>query len=640
MNNVLLDKIVITDEDIDNLEKSWGDVTFDDTRRDIIKDLSSFDVQAFPGAGKTTVLIAKLAILAEKWPYTTKGICVLSHTNVAREEIEYRLGNTNYGRKLLSYPHFIGTIHSFMDSFIALPWMKSNGYSINVIDTEIAVKRRFKKLPTRTRDYYFAYNNLNEYHCEASNFPIELKIPCGNTTTSYKDLYKCIETSFNEGYFTFNELLYFSKYALTQNTELTEIVRNRFPMLFIDEAQDTDKLQEQLLDLAFGKSEDVIIQKFGDGNQAIYSSTESKENTTFFPNEPIKTILNSKRFSDSIAKLSDSFSVISNGMVGDNDSFSKNDSKHTIFLFEKDKIENVISEYGELVLNCFTDKEIRDNLKYGVHVVGMIHNKEPADVNDEHFPLSIIDYNKSYSKKVYSKSYVPKTMLEYYQLANSNIIDGFDLFKKVNMIADGLRRYINIVSSVEIKSSKNILNSIVDSVSVEKQMDFRVKFKDLLELSFYDEKEWELSKNVIKDVVKEFFGVIYEDGDFLEWNNTEIGKIDTVTKRINVVNYNNAEGRSVPIKFGSIHSVKGKTHLSTLVVETFWYDHNINSVLKLICGKKPKTIPPRNNKRMKIHYVGLTRAKGLICLALPFDSINDEQKTKLKSFGWNIKEIL
>ena len=80
----LLSKIKITDEDIDKLEKVWGDVTFDKIRRDIIKDMTSFDVQAFPGTGKTTVLIAKLAIMAKKWPYSSKGICVLSHTNVAR----------------------------------------------------------------------------------------------------------------------------------------------------------------------------------------------------------------------------------------------------------------------------------------------------------------------------------------------------------------------------------------------------------------------------------------------------------------------------------------------------------------------------------------------------------------------------
>ena len=115
--------ISITDNDIDEIEQILGNVSFDSERRDIIKRLNTFDVQAYPGAGKTTLLVAKLAILAKKWPFTHKGICVLSHTNVAREEIESRLGDTELGRKLLSYPHFIGTIHSFADTFIGIPFV-------------------------------------------------------------------------------------------------------------------------------------------------------------------------------------------------------------------------------------------------------------------------------------------------------------------------------------------------------------------------------------------------------------------------------------------------------------------------------------------------------------------------------------
>lgn len=55
----------------------------------------------------------KLAILARKWRHPTSGICVLSHTNVAREEIQSRLGRTPVGHRLLHYQHFIDTIHTF-----------------------------------------------------------------------------------------------------------------------------------------------------------------------------------------------------------------------------------------------------------------------------------------------------------------------------------------------------------------------------------------------------------------------------------------------------------------------------------------------------------------------------------------------
>ena len=43
-----------------------GKHTFDETRVDIIKNDSSCYVQASPGSGKTTALLAKLVILANK----------------------------------------------------------------------------------------------------------------------------------------------------------------------------------------------------------------------------------------------------------------------------------------------------------------------------------------------------------------------------------------------------------------------------------------------------------------------------------------------------------------------------------------------------------------------------------------------
>ena len=85
-----------------------------DPRLPVLRSMDTLDIEACPGSGKTTLLVAKLAILARKWTQSRRGLCVLSHTNVARREIETSLGNTAAGQRLLSYPHFIGTIHGFV----------------------------------------------------------------------------------------------------------------------------------------------------------------------------------------------------------------------------------------------------------------------------------------------------------------------------------------------------------------------------------------------------------------------------------------------------------------------------------------------------------------------------------------------
>ncbi len=120
-------------------------------RKGVIQSKENMDVAACPGSGKTTVLIAKLAILAKKWKCRTRGVCVLSHTNAARKITETRLGNSIVGQRLLSYPHFIGTIHSFVNEFLASPWLRAQGYPIKMIDTDICENRRWSAIPWKAK---------------------------------------------------------------------------------------------------------------------------------------------------------------------------------------------------------------------------------------------------------------------------------------------------------------------------------------------------------------------------------------------------------------------------------------------------------------------------------------------------------
>ena len=79
------------------------------------------DLQAVPGSGKTTALLAKLLILERKLPFAdNSGILVLSHTNIAIDEIKHKI--KLYCPKLFRYPNFIGTIQSFVDEFLAIPY--------------------------------------------------------------------------------------------------------------------------------------------------------------------------------------------------------------------------------------------------------------------------------------------------------------------------------------------------------------------------------------------------------------------------------------------------------------------------------------------------------------------------------------
>lgn len=114
--------LTITDEDILLAEKVLlpGGKAFDDERRTVIKCLESKDVLACPGSGKTTALLAKLMALSRQLPLEgNKGICVLTHTNVAIDTIAQGAGLP--ADKLFEYPNHFGTIQSFVDRYLAIP---------------------------------------------------------------------------------------------------------------------------------------------------------------------------------------------------------------------------------------------------------------------------------------------------------------------------------------------------------------------------------------------------------------------------------------------------------------------------------------------------------------------------------------
>ncbi len=114
--------INITDADITYAERILlgENQHFDAERITFIKNLETIDLQAVPGSGKTTALLAKLLILEKYMPLDNNtGVLVISHTNAAVDEIQDRIGK--YCPKLFSYPNYVGTIQSFVDSFLAIP---------------------------------------------------------------------------------------------------------------------------------------------------------------------------------------------------------------------------------------------------------------------------------------------------------------------------------------------------------------------------------------------------------------------------------------------------------------------------------------------------------------------------------------
>lgn len=664
----------ICDDDIAWACKVMGlpEGAFDETRTFALKSPESIDIAACPGSGKTTLLVAKLAILARKWPYRRRGICVLSHTNVARREIEERLGNTAEGQKLLSYPHFIGTIHGFVNEFFGLPGLRFEGHHIAVIDDALCEKRRrglltqprFGALSTwitnkeKPSQFNPHPNNIvknlfvasADFAVENKNGEAPFKDASGPSARQLKALVKLVV---EDGFHRYDEpLRTWAPNLLNAFPHLLPALRHRFPILFIDEAQDNSELQSSILHRVFWEGDKPIVrQRFGDGNQAIYRSAYDNEGarTDPFPAPAIRhDIHNSHRFGERIAAFADPLSVDPQGLAGvgpDQRKVSAQvDDKHAIFLFDGGACDQVLPTFSRYLGEVFNEDALR---KGSFVAVGAVH-KRPDD--DTKKPRSVCDYWTEYEPELSKSEPRPKTFVEYLWAGRAKVdADNSNAASHVvESMAEGVlwgartaganlarrRRKHRYVRELLIENEDALANftELVRRLAVDKEAYCQ---------QCWDE-EW-------KDKVRDVIGALPDNSldlekleDFLSWPESTAPTATPATQKSNFFRepQTNASLVVPKIRVGTVHSVKGETHTSVLIVETYNQVHQMSRLKNWLLGKEGTEIQ-RNSEsaRLKLQYVAMTRPTHLLCLAIPGETFADDDRHNLIRLGWQVATL-
>jgi len=101
----------------------------------------------------------------------------------------------------------VGTIHSFVNEFLAIPWLRSQGLPIKLIDTEVTLNRRWKAVPYKTRAY-LEHQGLGKYALsyDRPDFGGGKKGSLREHTDTYKALVAISKASSNEGYYCYDEM--------------------------------------------------------------------------------------------------------------------------------------------------------------------------------------------------------------------------------------------------------------------------------------------------------------------------------------------------------------------------------------------------------------------------------------------------
>jgi len=643
------------------------DVQFDEARKEILRSKSSFDVQACPGSGKTTLLVAKLALLAERWPHARRGICVLSHTNVARREIEERLTGTRAGQLLLAYPHFIGTIHGFVNEFLALPIVRSDGREVRLIDDGACfewMKLRLTSWPRRAKlgNLPFRERTLDAliWAMVCAGDTASLHVPPTVTEDQWAALVEAKQAAMARGFWYYMDMFAWAENLLAQYPHAVAFARQRFPVVFIDEMQDTSEEQNRLLARVFPVDSCAMRQRFGDSNQAIYESRGVAATTDPFLGGCVRSIPNSKRFGGAIAQHAAPVAPAppEPELVGDGPNaerfrpdLSSSPMPHTIFLFTTESIGDVLPAFGSLLLRVFPDSVLRSR-EFLARAVGRVGQSQ---AEDDKIPRHLIDYWAGYQAQAAKLEARPGKLADYVHLAQRRRAGQCDCAEAVKVAARGLSELVHILTPTAELSNFRPMKSLRDAVSEDRaarRVMESLIWRWCVKAEAISEELWARHVARARRALFPIMGDAWTaDADgFCQWSEEFAGDGSnpgsTDGHPPNVFCF--IEGsRSVDIDVGTIHSAKGQTHTATLVVETFFKKHDLADLLAWLLGDKygaGNREGVERLARMRLIYTAMTRPSHLLCLAMRKEAVAEgeaalETIDKLKARGWVVQEL-
>jgi|GEM_PF-5213123 len=587
---------LVTDDEIKKAEQDIfeNDEHFNEEQKIFLKCLDSCCLQAYAGTGKTSTIAGKLHILAQKNVWRNgRGICVISHTNVAVDEIKKHVAK--HYPQIMEYPNFVGTIQEFINKFLFIPYLQSKGLQIKFQDNtrfismkdieDIKITERIKKHYTKIGHgkYINAQKNFldrfrtihinnKKIFAQDNNKGVseytDLKTSQVTQDYIFRILSNTIQKKHIEGSFLFIESFIYGFEYLKQNPDLKKIISERFQFLFLDEAQDCSELQMNILNTLFEKSSKTILQQIGDVNQTIVE-------TNWNPDEQCLHLEKSTRFGGNITNFINNFKIDNgSGLTGS----EKISTQEILIIYTKGKEKEILPLFAKLIKT----ENIPDYKKYFAIC------RKHENLN-EYFS----EYSKNLTKNKDKKtSYYFNEDIEYIKLLT------IENLKKhgTNIISKILMSLLYKYSKNEKKSLKIFKNNLLAGTNAD-------TYKKLLLEIFND-----LLKN---KTISDLDNLKNSLNNFLEEKNINFSKKGSIKSSAISVSppTNKFIYDEIEIDIGTIHSVKGQTHSATLMF-------SIKSDKKQDIQQTIDNTKKFGPIYKKILYVASSRPKYLFALAI------------------------
>lgn len=618
----------ISNQDIESTEKLLlpDGAHFQEDARVVIRCWHSTDVVACPGSGKTTVLLAKLKLLVDKMPFVSgAGICVLSHTNIAVDEIRKRL--SGYSDKLLSYPNYIGTIQAFIDRFVTMPYLRNiAGRDVQAVDdltyaqhmlNKMQISSKYNALDNVTKNSFIRGGQFAERidHTQALYIRGDGALCVGKQQKALAGAETCSAKQYNtlisdllkyEGIIRYQDAYSYAKSAIDDLQEgYTDLFSSRFLYVFIDEYQDCDNVQRQAIDSIFNSTKCVVI-KIGDTDQSIYNSANN-EIQGWIPQKRSLPIMTSCRYSQEIANVICKLKIDNKNIVT---SLGKTGIKPILLVFDVERVGKVVGEF----IKVLEKHELFDNK--GVYkAIGAVKKEDSSG-------LKIGSYWPEFDGSVKKQA-----QHNYWRLLDEIIEELLEgkLYKAERLVRKLLCRVFHYAKNKNYVSCKEFSITTIKKFLDDNYMEMYRQW--IYELSRLQNMKRDHIDYIMRQKINELLKIVNSQIDdifdcfpehFID-KDVAVNQTEKCKKNIFI---DPIRGRR--IEFDTIHGIKGETHDATLYLETDRQGaSDLNRILPYFGIGKLGSSSLFDYSR-KLAYVGMSRPKKLLCVAM-------QAKTYVKS---------
>ena len=428
--------------------------------------------------------------------------------------------------------------------------------------------------------------------------------------------------------------------ALDKCPTLVERLRKRFPLVLLDEAQDTSGEQLALLNRLFGK--EVAYQRLGDQNQTLYEDEDLTPNDYWRAGDSVIPLNESWRFGSDIASFASRLTVRAQQQII---ALSDAPSRRALILFCADTISAVLPTFvGEVRSHWGSATDA------GLDIRAVASRHNPTSDRTGEWPKTLVEYCPDY-RSGRGRQSRPDTLCTPFRQAAL-------LYQALSPPADVAELFTaGIAGLLRCQGWRNDLGQVAHRrilwrvlAAHEDRLAFKVR-RLLRNRILVGDAPWSAdSWNGFCDelsMILGIHGVLTRAAEtYLEFVTAGATGDDRLAPHPSRTLF---EHDSVSVKLGSIHSVKGKTVDALLAVETeVWRGQahanramDLATVLPHAFGLENRDFSANAAQLAAATniFVAATRPKQLLACAVRRAAVSNELLEAARAQGWHVCDL-